>query len=414
MKLFASRAYAAFSLLLAGAAYAQELPVTAPPEQDLYLQALQSIAEGRRADASAELRLLIKQAPDHAGAWLELALTQCSLGNSDDAERMFATIETRFEPSAAILELIAATREQGCTKWDVFHSTVVSASRGIDQNVNQGALTSRYLVDAPSGQVEYELSDDFTPRRDQYSQVSGEYMREVTPNGTLAFAQYQLRHNDRLQQYDTSSLFAGMEAPWRLGRWQVRTTGTLGLVSLGGRLYQRQTQIQARVIPPLRLPLGTKFNFVSALTYNSFPSLTNFDSRTHELRAHLSWRANGGGTYTSATIGYLYDHALALRPGGDRNGTFANLLLRSHQGRGINTELGYSHQTWHSSRAYSPGLIEQIRSQVTQVVRGTISYAIGKSQTVILEARAVRNRENISIFRYNNRQLQLSWQWQIP
>jgi hypothetical protein len=26
----------------------------------------------------------------------------------------------------------------------------------------------------------------------------------------------------------------------------------------------------------------------------------------------------------------------------------------------------------------------------------------------------VRNRENISIFEYNNRQLQLSWQWQGP
>ncbi|MCD2515297.1 tetratricopeptide repeat protein [Massilia sp. G4R7] len=397
-------------LLLGGAVRAQD--VAAPPDQDLYLQALQSIAEGRRADAAAELRRLIEQAPEHAGAWLELALTQCSLGNSDEAERLFATIETRFKPSQAILQLIAETREEGCSRWDAFSSAVVTAGRGIDQNVNQGARTNRYVVDAPDGQVEYELSGDFTPRHDQYTQVSGEYMREVTPNGMLGFAQYQIRHNDRLHQYDTSSLFAGLEAPYRFGGWRLRATATVGLVTLGGDLYQRQAQLQARVVPPLRLPQTMQFNVVAGVTYNTFPSLTNFDSSTQELRGHLSWRK--GPNYAGATLGWQNDHALAHRPGGNRNGSFANLLLRRSLGRGVNTELGYSRQTWHGSRAYSPGLIEQVRDQATQVLRGSVSYAIDKQQSLVLEGRLVRNQENISIFQYNNRQLQLSWQWQLP
>jgi hypothetical protein len=412
MKLASLRAWCALSLLLLGtAARAGDQPQAAP-EEDLYLQALQSIAEGRRTDATAELRRAIERSPNHAGAWLELALTHCALGNSDEAERLFAIIEMRFNPSPALLELIAETREQGCSRWDVFSSTVVTASRGYDQNVNQGARTTRYVVDAPDGQVEYELSGDFTPRQDQYTQVSGETMREVTPNGVLGFAQYQLRHNDRLHQYDTSSLFAGLEAPYRWGRWRLRATATLGLVTLGGQLYQRQGQLQARVVPPLRLPEGTQFNLVGAITYNSFPSLTNFDSTTQELRGHLSWR--GGDNYVSATLGYLNDHALAQRPGGDRKGSFTNLVLRRHLGYGVNTEFGYSRQTWNSSRAYSPELIEQVRDQVTQVARANLSYALGKRHSLVLEARVVRNRENISIFQYNNRQLQLSWQWQLP
>ena len=284
--------------------------------------------------------------------------------------------------------MIAQTREQGCSRWDVFESSVLTASRGFDQNVNQGARTTRYVVDAPDGQVEYELSGDFTPRSDHYTQLAGETMREVTPNGVLGFAQYQLRHNDSLHQYDTSSLFTGLEAPYRWGRWRLRATGTLGLVSLGGKLYQRQAQLQARVVPPLRLPAGVQFNLVAALTRNSFPALTNFDSSTQELRGHLSWR--GGDSYASATLGYLNDHALAHRPGGDRKGSFANLLLRRHLGHGINTELAYSRQAWN------------------------LSYALDKRHALVLEARAVRNRENISIFQYNNRQLQLSWQWQLP
>ena len=156
MTFFPLRAACALSfLLLAGAACASD--TAAPADQDLYLQALQSIAEGRRADAAAELRRLIEHAPEHAGAWLELALIQCSLGNSDEAERLFAVIETRFKPSSGILQLIAETREDGCSRWDMFSSAVVTAGRGIDQNVNQGARTTRYVADAPGGQVEYEL-----------------------------------------------------------------------------------------------------------------------------------------------------------------------------------------------------------------------------------------------------------------
>ena len=415
MKFASLRARCALSVLLLAAAACASAAAPqehAPNAEDLYLRALQSISEGRRTDATAELRRAIEQSPNHAGAWLELALTHCALGNSDEAERLFAIVETRFAPSPALLELIAETREQGCSRWDVFSSGVLTASRGFDQNVNQGARTNRYVVDAPEGQVEYELSGDFMPRSDQYTQLSGEYMREVTRNGVLGFAQYQLRHNDKLHQYDTGSLFTGLEAPYRWGSWRLRATGTLGLVTLGGKLYQRQTQLQARVAPPLSLPAGLQFNVVGAVTWNTFPSLTNFDSTMQELRGHLSWR--GGDQTVNATLGYQNDHALAQRPGGNRRGGFASLLLRRSLGHGINTELGYSHQSWNSNRAYSPGLIDQVRRQETQVLRGSVSHAIDRRQALVLEARFVRNRENISIFQYNNRQLQLSWQLQLP
>jgi hypothetical protein len=406
------RGLAAFLLCLAGMAQAADQTGSTEADSDLYLKALQSIAEGRRSDASEELSQLIAQQPEHAGAWLDLALTQCSLGRADEAERLFAAFETRFEPARPILELIAEAREQGCNNWAPFSSTLITLGRGIDQNVNQGARTARYVVDAPGGQVEYELSEDFRPRHDQYIQLSGEYLREVTPNGTLGFVQYQLRRNDNLHQYDSGSLFTGLEKPWRFGNWRVRGTGTLGLVSLGGKLYQRQAQLQARVTPPLDLPDGVLLDLVGGVTYNTFPTLTNFDSSTQEARAHLSWREPG--RLLSATLGYLNDHALAQRPGGDREGSFVNLLARRTVWYGVSAELGYTRQTWNSSKAYAPGLIEQTRAQTTQVLRGTLIYPINKNQSVQLEGRIVRNSENISIFQYNNRQLQFSWQWQLP
>jgi len=379
---------------------------------DLYLQALQSIAEGRRDDASQQLNALIERQPQHAGAWLDLALTQCALGNTEQAERLFAAFETRFDPARPILELIAAAREQGCGSWEPFSSAVVMAGRGLDQNVNQGARTSRFVAGGPSGQVEYELSDDFRPRHDQYVHLSGEYLRELTPNGVLGFAQYQFRRNDQLHQYDSGSLFAGVEAPWRFARWRVRGTGSLGLVTLGGRLYQRQAQLQARITPPLALPAGMHADLVGGITYNTFPTLTNFDSSTQDLRASLWWRGLRG--YASASLGYLNDHALARRPGGDRDGSFVSLLTRWPLVRGLTGELGYTRQTWRSSSPYAPGLIEQTRAQETHVLRGALVYPIDKRQSIQLEGRLVRNDENISIFKYDNRQIQLSWQWQLP
>jgi len=378
----------------------------------LYLQALQSIAEGRRNDASQQLNQLIERHPQHAGALLDLALTQCSLGNTEQAERLFAAFESRFAPSRPILELIASAREQGCGAWDASSSTVITLGRGIDQNVNQGARTSRYVVDAPGGQVEYELTGDFRPRHDQYLQLNGDYLREITPNGSVAFAQYQLRRNDSLHGYDSASLFAGVESLWRFDRWRVRGTGTVGLVTLGSHLYQRQVQAQARVTPPLTLPEGVGLDLVGGVTYNTFPSLSNFDSSTQDLRAHLAWR--GVRTYASLAAGFQNDHALDRRPGGDRDGSFVNLVVRRELRPDLSAELGYSRHTWHSSGAYSPGLIDEVRSQATQVVRSVLSWSVARRQTLLLEGRLVRNRENISIFQYNNRQLQLSYQWQLP
>jgi hypothetical protein len=55
-----------------------------------------------------------------------------------------------------------------------------------------------------------------------------------------------------------------------------------------------------------------------------------------------------------------------------------------------------------------------VRGQHTGILRAILSYQLVKRQTLQLEARAVQNKENIPIFQYNDRVLQLSWQWQLP
>lgn len=402
---------AGFFQLLAFPAHAEDAAeAESSRQQALYEKALQALAEGRKQDASKALTELIAREPQHAGAWLDLALIQCGLGHADEAERMFANIETRFSPSRDILQLIAETREAGCRKWEPMSSANFTVGRGIDQNVNQGASTSTLRID--NGQViELPLLSDFLPKHDQYTLVGADYTRELTPNGTMGFVQFQQRRNDRLHDFDTGSLFAGIESPWRFGKWAVRTSAMLGGVTLGGAFYQRQGQLQVQVTPPLPLPASTQFSLAGSATRNDYLTLANFNSNLFELRGQLTHRH--GDLVASATIGALSDKARDARPGGDRHGSYANVLLRSPLWGELSGEIGLSRQTWDSAQPYSPDLlIDQVRAQDTRVLRGVLSYRLEPNQVLLLEGRVVRNKENISIFQYNNRLLQLSWQWQ--
>lgn len=383
------------------------------PQEALYQEALQSLAEGRKADASDALRRLIGLVPQHAGALIDLALIQCGLGNAVEAERLFAAIETRFSPTREILELLNEARDSGCKPPAPASATVVNIGRGFDDNVNQGASNSTFIVTGPDGDIELPLLEDFLPKRDSYTTVGADYVRGIGANGSLGFVQFQQRRYDALRAFDTGGLYAGIESPWRFGGWTLRTTGSLGATTMGGRLYQKQLQLQARVAPPLPLPAHTQLYLTGSATHTTYQSLGNFNSDVFELRALLSRQAGTLGA--SATLGALSDRARGARPGGDRHGNYLTLSLRKPLGWKFSGELAWTRQQWNSAAPYSPELlIDQVRAQRTQVLRAVLSYQAGKDHTLVLEGRALRNRENISIFQYDNRQLQLSWQWQLP
>lgn len=402
-----ARRLAAAALLcaLAPAAFAFD---EADDTQQLYRQALQSIAEGRKTDASETLMRVIEREPLHAGAWLDLALIQCALGHADEAERLFSNIRERFNPPPGILDLINQARAGGCAGWRAQGQSSLSIGRGIDQNVNQG---TRSAGNSTAGlAIDLPLTEDFLPKHDQYTALTADYLRDLTPNGTTGFVQFQDRRYDRLGAYNSSSLFAGVDTPWRYGSWTLHGSATLGLITLGHQLYQRQAQLQARVGPPLPLPGSMQFSVSTALTRVEYLTLSNFNANTAELRGQFSYRL--ADTSASASLSLLDDRAAAARPGGNRHGWLAAAQWRQRLFGDSSGELSYSHQRWDGSSAYSPGFLDQVRQQTTRTLRAALSYPLSTSQSLLLEARQVHNEENIAIFRYRDRQLQLSWQWQ--
>ncbi|NRR29093.1 tetratricopeptide repeat protein [Oxalobacteraceae bacterium] len=391
------------ALLLAGGAHAG-----APPEDDLYLKAMQSIAEGRQQDASQIVEQMIGLGPRHAGEWLDLALIQCALGHSGEAETLFSEIETRFTPPQGIRDIIAQQRAQGCQPWKAQSQWALTLTRGSDSNVNQGANASSF---AGSG-GNFELPADYLPQSDRYTALSGEYLRDLGQNGDLGFLQLHARQYQRLSHYNTVSLFAGAEHGWRQGRWRLRGSLLGGLQTLGGKLYQEQFQLQLRASPPLPLPEPFDLSLLGGLSYNSYKTLSNFDATLLELRSVLGYRSAPAQAQLSA--GYLNDRGNGSRPGGARNGWSARLFVHAELPARLQGELDWSRQYWNGHAPYSPGLIELERQQYTRSLRATLSYPVARGHALQLEWRQVHNQENISLFQYQSRQLQLSWRWFGP
>ncbi|MRW88266.1 tetratricopeptide repeat protein [Pseudoduganella sp. FT26W] len=389
-------------LWLATLACAQQAPV----DEDLYLTAMQSIADGRRADASLILERLIARGPQHAGEWLDLAMIQCALGHDADAETLFQRIEREYQPPQGIRDIIRQQREQGCYQWQAQVLWGVNAARGYDSNVNQGAS---FPVFTDSNGVPLELLPEYKPHSDHYSVVSGDYLRDLNADGDLAFAQAHLRQYDRLSAYNSMSLFVGAEHPWQLSRWQMRSSALLGALTLGGALYQEQAQLQLRAAPPLKLPKGYDFNLLGSVTRTSYKTLANFDSTTLELRNVLGF--HNDSSQAQAAFGYQRDLGSAERPGGDRTGWSARLYGRRMVRDSLQAEVELTGQRWSGQNEYSPGLINVARKQNNVVLRTVLSYALRRDQSLQLEWRQVRNRENISIFQYDAHQIQLSWRW---
>jgi tetratricopeptide (TPR) repeat protein len=395
------------ALLLAGAARAGD---TSPdPQQDLYLNAMRLMSEGRHDEARAALEKLIAVEPQHAGAWLDLAISQCALGHAGEAERLFREIEVRFAPSAAILEVINEHRRQGCKPWQAHSYRAFTLAYGTDSNVNQGASNPVFVTGSGADRIETLLAEDFLPKRDNYAQATFDYTRELDPRGSVAMVQFRARQHDTLRDQDTNALLLGLDRPFKVFGAGARAMATASAVSLGGSLYQRQVQLQGRIAPPVPLPDKVDLIVSASLVNVSYLTRKSFDSRTGDLGALLNYR--GEHTQSQLSGGLVVDHGRNNRLGGNRHGWYASVQLQRNFNDQWQGELGWTRQDWNGQTVYSAGLIDEVRNQSTRQWRGALAYQMGGGHRLQLEWRDVQNKENISLFQYNSQVVQLSWRW---
>jgi len=377
--------------------------------KNLAVDAIHLISEGRGHEATEALERLIEDQPNNAGTWLDLAILQCGLGNAQEAERLFQAIERKFSPPPGIMEILALHRAQGCKRAQARDQLTVMLSRGFDSNVNQGASNPIFSIGSGTRRIEQALAPEYLPQRDQYTLLSGEYVRELSDGATLGFAQIRSRENDSLKQYNTTSVIAGIERPWKMEAWQGRGSAFAGGLTLGGKLYQKQMQLQGQITPPLPLPESLKFNILGGISRLQYTTLANYNATTYEAGGSLVYQ--NSNMRAQAVASYLVDHGNEARLGGDRRGWTTGINGIFKVADNATGELGWTYQTWQGENIYSPELIDVIRKQKTNLWRAALTLPVHSSHAVRLEFRQVNNRENISLFQYNSRLFQISWLW---
>lgn len=386
--------------------------VSARPS-DPYQDAMQALSEGRIDDARLALAILITNEPESPGAWLDLATLRCSVGDAAEAERLFAEIEDRFSPPAAIREIINQQRAMGCggLKSQVQTQSLVRFGRGYDSNANQGVSNPNFSIGSGSNRVDLVVLPAYLPASDRYFALSADYLSDIALLGNATgLLQFRVRQYDRLSAVDSASLMAGVERAWQSGDWRLRGVVSAGATTLGGNPYLNQGQLQIQAQPPLGLPAGWQFVLVGGWSYLFYPSFHDFNGNIFEARGSLRHFTENGGWQASA--GVLSDQQVNQRPGGDRKGYFASLDGRFRLEQGTIVELGWQHQQWQASDIYSPGLIDLRRKQDTQVFRASLTIPLAANQAILAEYQYTNNGENISIFEYKGQLIQLSWQYQ--
>lgn len=404
----------ALALLCSAAAVATGASSASPPPalaDSGYAEALQAISEGRLEDAGSALQVLLASQPEHAGAWLDLALLQCDLGMVQAADRLFQEIETRFAPPVSILEVISKRRQQGCRPPQPSGHWKLRLGWGFDSNINQGASSSEFSLGSDTGRLVLNLEPQDLPTADQYRLLAADYWHQSRSTGDFAYISLQSRQHDSHSEFDTTALLAGLEYPLQLGRQALRVGASLLETTLGGNHYQEQTQIFLNLpaLPPVGDRLGT--SLLTTASYVRYPNLTHFNSTICELRGQAEYRFDSG--YARLGVSKLWDAAHGQRPGGNRGGwqlTGKVVFPGPQQSTG---EVGLLAQYWDSNSAYSPGIINEVRQQRLYTLHATWSIPVDRNQTLTLELRQSLNRENIPIFEYESRAIQMGWQWLI-
>ncbi len=391
------------------------LAVTARAQDDtagaaVYQETVRLIANGQQMEASDALRRIVRDYPEHAGAWLDLAILRCKMGYAEEAERLFAELAVRFELPPAIQEVIARQHVQGCSAPPPPAGRLsMTLGRGYDSNVNLGAITPFLTIGSGSSLIELQLLPEYLPKRDNFTVFSADYARDLNADGTTGVAQLQVRKNDVQSQYDAALVAVGVEQRWHAGDWRLRGAANLAVLSLGGALYQQLGHLNLLVSPPLHLPEGMRLDLSGGVTRIAYPTQPDYDATVREMRGLLNYKTEQ--VQVQMTAAYYFDRALSVRPGGDRHGWSTGIQGNSRVVGDVFGELGWNRLTWRSESAYSPGLIDQARYQITDVFRAALIIPVAAHQAVSIELRQVRDRENISIFQYDDRQVLVNWLW---
>lgn len=366
-----------------------------------YQEALVAVATGERERALAMLETLVRHQPRHAGAWLDLALLYCDLGEAAKSQEILVRIEAEFEPSPVIRELINLQRGRTCKAANTGLRWSLGFQVGQDSNVNRGASSNRVVLESGAGPVVAQLADDALAKRDSFSEGWVEaYWHQDSRSLRISALSHQ---HEKYTAYDIQALSLTGEQMWAgsqaEGVLRLQWTNTW----LGGATFFDALTASAGVTGRNSL-YGIHPAVDLALARNRFPATPSYDSYAWSLRPGVvrntqsySWRAN---------MIAMVDMADGLRPGGDRNGIGVEALGTWLLAPGVQMSGSGQVLQIRNAKAYFPPLLNTFRRQLLWLGRLEVDVDVGHDIHWLTAWTGQKSKDNLPFLGYSANVLQ--------
>jgi len=382
-----------------------------PPGEDLYIQGLDWMARNELYRARNLMEQAIGLNPQNAGARMDLSLIYCQLGEVAKANEMWAEIEARFNPPATLTEVIRQERSHGCVVDQPQREIELEVARGHSSNINQGVKSLSLDIPTASGLMPVQLLPQFGQTADGYTQFNGAIKSAVTHDGVQAQMSLQLRENDTVKNLNIQTLALDVAKRQELSAGRLDWIAGLGQANLGGAVFQRHAKARLNWRPNQQPMAGWDSIFGVGVSQVNYPAFNTMSSQPWDVQLTMAREWIGSRLEIYGQLSK--DRGNANRPGGDKHGARwgANLvqaLGQFHEER-LFAKLSWDAQSWRSVNPYSPGFIEESRQQFLSTTTAAIVWPQTRTDLWSLEARRQRNHENIQIFEYEAKTIQLSY-----
>ncbi len=382
-----------------------------PPGEDLYVQGLEWMANNELYRAQILMEQAIKLNPNNAGAYMDLSLIYCQLGEVAKANDMWEEIETRFSPPATLVEVIRRERTHGCVAAKSQSEVEFEVTRGHSSNINQGVKSLGLDIPTVSGLMSVQLLPQFGQTADDYTQMNGVVKSAATADGVQAQMSMQLRENDRVKNLNILTLGLDVAKRQELSLGRLEWGAGLGQANLGEVPFQRHAKLRLNWRPHLQPIQGWDAIFGISVTQIDYPAFESMSSQPLDIQVTMAREWVGARFEAYGQLSK--DKGSANRPGGNKDGTRLGFNLVKALGRfsdeRLFAKLGWDGQSWRSASAYSPGFIDESRQQFMSTAIAAIVWPQTRTELWSIEARHQRNFENIKIFEYEAKTIQLSY-----